>query len=117
MEFSRPEYWSGQPFPSPGDLPNPGIEPRAPALQADSLPAEPQGKTLEHVDGSKISPHVSLDWGKLPPCKREKNITLWSLIYRKTLCSNHDKTLFLVFMEKKEKVALFLSQVKGNIVG
>ena len=43
MEFSRPEYWSGQPFPSPGDLPNPGIEPRSPALQADSLPAEPPG--------------------------------------------------------------------------
>ena len=44
MEFSRPEYWSGLPFPSPGDLPNPEIEPRSPALQADSLPAEPQGK-------------------------------------------------------------------------
>ena len=44
MEFSRPEYWSGQPFPSPGDLPNPGIEPRSPTLQVDSLPAEPQKK-------------------------------------------------------------------------
>ena len=44
MEFSRPEYWSGQPFPSPGDLPNPGIKFRSPTLQADSLPAEPQGK-------------------------------------------------------------------------
>ena len=45
MEFSRPEYWSGQPFPSPGDLPNPGIELRSPALQADSLLAELQGKS------------------------------------------------------------------------
>ena len=44
MEFSRPEYWSGQPFPSPGDLPNLGIESRSLALQAYSLPAEPQGK-------------------------------------------------------------------------
>ena len=44
MEFSRPEYWSGQPFPSLGDLPNPGIQPTFPALQADSSPAEPQGK-------------------------------------------------------------------------
>ena len=44
MEFSRPEYWSGWPFPSLGDLPNPGVKPRSPALQADSLPAEPQGK-------------------------------------------------------------------------
>ena len=38
MEFSRQEYWSGLPFPSPGDLPDLGIEPRSPALQADSLP-------------------------------------------------------------------------------
>ena len=44
MEFSRPEYWSGQPFPSPGDRPNSGIKPGSPALQADSLPAETQGK-------------------------------------------------------------------------
>ena len=44
MGFSRQEYWSGLPFPSPGYLPDPGIEPRSLALQADSLPAEPQGK-------------------------------------------------------------------------
>ena len=40
MGFSRQEYWSGLPFPSPGDLPDPGIEPRSPALQADSVPTE-----------------------------------------------------------------------------
>ena len=44
MGFSRQEYWSRQPFPSPGDLPDPGIEPGSPALQADSLPPEPLGK-------------------------------------------------------------------------
>ena len=44
MEFSRQEYWSGQSFPFPGDLPDPGFEPRSPALQADSLPSEPPGK-------------------------------------------------------------------------
>ena len=38
------EYWSGLPFPSPGDLPDPGIAPRSPALQTDSLPSEPPGK-------------------------------------------------------------------------
>ena len=43
-KFSRPEYWSEYPFPSPGDLFNPGIKPRSPALQADSLLAEPPGK-------------------------------------------------------------------------
>ena len=47
MEFSRPEYWSGLPFPSPEDPPNPGIKHRSPALQADSLLAEPQGKPNE----------------------------------------------------------------------
>ena len=41
MGFSRKEYWSGLPCPSPGDIPDSGIEPRSPALQADSLPAEP----------------------------------------------------------------------------
>ena len=46
MEFSSLEYWSGQPFPFPGDLPNPGIEPRHLTLWADSLPAEPSGKPL-----------------------------------------------------------------------
>ena len=44
MGFARQECWSGLPFPSPGDLPNPGIEPRSPALQADTLTSEPPGK-------------------------------------------------------------------------
>ena len=43
MRFSRQEHWSGLPFPSPGDLPDPGIEPRSPDLQTDSLPSEPPG--------------------------------------------------------------------------
>ena len=46
MGFSKQEYWSGLPFPSPGDLPNPGIEPGSPALQADSLPSEPPGRPI-----------------------------------------------------------------------
>ena len=44
MDLSREEYWSGLPFPSPGDLPDPGIKPRSPALRVDSLPTEPPGK-------------------------------------------------------------------------
>ena len=44
--LSRPESWSGLPFPSPGNLSNPGIEPRSPSLQVDSLPAEPEGKPI-----------------------------------------------------------------------
>ena len=52
MEFSRQEYWSGQPFPSLGDLPDPGIEPRSPTLQEDSSPAESQGKPKNTGVGS-----------------------------------------------------------------
>ena len=58
MEFSRQEYWNGLPFPSPGDLPNPGIEPRSPALQADALPFEPPGK-LNNIKYEKGINHRS----------------------------------------------------------
>ena len=46
MGFSRQEYWSGLPYPSSGDLPNPGIEPRSPAFQADALTSEPPERCL-----------------------------------------------------------------------
>ena len=46
MEFSRQAYWSGLPFSSPGDLPDPGIEPRFPVLWTDFLPSEPPGKHI-----------------------------------------------------------------------
>ena len=46
MDFSRQDYWSGLPFFSPGDLPNPGIEPWSPAFQADALPSEPPGNPI-----------------------------------------------------------------------
>ena len=49
MEFSRQEYWSGVPFPSPGDLPDPGMEPRSPALQADALSSEPPGLLILYM--------------------------------------------------------------------
>ena len=55
MGFSRQEYWSGLPFPPPGDLPNPGIKPRSPASQADSLPSEPPGKPTRPAGSSKLS--------------------------------------------------------------
>ena len=49
MEFSRQGYWSGLPYPPPGDLPNLGMEPRSPALQVDSLTSEPPGKPKKHI--------------------------------------------------------------------
>ena len=51
MGFSRQEYWSGLPFPSPRDLPDPGIKPTSPALQANSLPTEPTGKPSTSCSG------------------------------------------------------------------
>ena len=54
MRFSRQEYWSGLPFPSPGDLPDPGIEPGSPTLQADALPSEPPGKTFQEGRSGQI---------------------------------------------------------------
>ena len=54
MGFSRQEYWNGLPFSSPGDHPNPGIEPGSPALQTDALPSEPPGKLLTKRDRSYV---------------------------------------------------------------
>ena len=53
MEFSRQEYWSGLPFPSPGDLPNPGTKPRYRTLQADTLQSESPGKLQKLIQKSK----------------------------------------------------------------
>ena len=67
VEFSRQEYWSGLPFPSSGDLPNPGIESRSPALLADALLSEPPGRptreaTIQNDNssfGSMVRYHLS----------------------------------------------------------
>ena len=53
VRFSRQEYWSGLPFPSPGDLPDPGIKPGSPALQTDALLSEPPGKPSTCTDSFK----------------------------------------------------------------
>ena len=65
-EFSRQEYWSGLPCPPPGDLPNPQIEPRSPALQADSFPSEPPGEpknigvgSLSHLQGNFLTQELN----------------------------------------------------------
>ena len=55
MGFSKQEYWSGVPLPSPGDLPDPGIKPESPTLQADALPSEPPGKPWSQYSDSKGS--------------------------------------------------------------
>ena len=67
MGFSRQEYWSQLPCPPPGNLPNPGIEPRSPALQADSLPAEPPGKPWgQKIPGLPAVGQYQLQgWGRM----------------------------------------------------
>ena len=116
MEFSRQEYWSGLPFPSPGDLPNPGIEPGSPALQADTLPSEPPGNQFFESGGQSIGVSASTsvlpmniqDWSPLdslvasPCCPRGSqesfptpqfksiNSLVLRFLYSPTLTSIHD---------------------------
>ena len=67
LGFSRQEYWSGGPFPSPGDRPDPEIKPGSPALQVYSLPAEPPGKPQSMGDVAILSHHGILSsCGVLP---------------------------------------------------
>ena len=61
MGFSRQEYWNVLPFPSPGDLLDPGIEPRSPALQAEALTSEPPGKPVKHIRNIKLFASFFLD--------------------------------------------------------
>ena len=77
MEFSRPEYWKGLPFPSPGDPCIPGIEPGSPALQVDSLPAEPPGKPQGGTSGKETARQCRRHrrcgfdpWVRKIPCRR-----------------------------------------------
>ena len=60
MEFSRQEYWRGLPFPSPGDLPDPGIEPGCPTLQADALPSEPSGNPMTYTPSNEWTMTVAI---------------------------------------------------------
>ena len=60
MRLSRQEYWSGMPFPTPGDLPNLVIEPRSPVLQVDSLPAELLGKSNISIDIHNMNVYLSI---------------------------------------------------------
>ena len=69
MGFSRQECWSGLPFPSPGDLPDPGNEPGSPALQADALPSEPPGKPDTVLDAKTNLLDIFLPFFKMTDIK------------------------------------------------
>ena len=73
MGFSRQEYWSGLPFPSPGDLPDPGIQPGFPALQADALTSEPRDGILKCL----LSRDCWAGWQSLHSCISNRSISTW----------------------------------------
>ena len=80
MGFSRQEYWSGLPFPSPGDLPDPGVKPRSPALQADSLPIELRGKP---TISTSITITVTTTASVMAGCRRQRLVCLTQCILLK----------------------------------
>ena len=97
MGFSRQEYWSGLPFPSPGDLPDPGIEPRSPALEADALTSEPPGKLREwaklsfslltkQAESKVKTPLVSSFQGFLDSVLKSKLMGVFYILYA---CDKH----------------------------
>ena len=94
MGFSRQEYWSGLPYPPPGDLPIPGIEPRSPAFQADSLPSEPLGNPSI----------IKIKWSQGPfPDKKNSFLSLLQLAMT-----------FLEFFKTPFRAAIFWESSQSN---
>ena len=90
MRFSRQGYWSGLPFPSPGDLPDPGIEPRSPALQEDSLSTELQGKSEEYNHSGFGIEHLVMSMCRVFSCVVGRGCLLWPVrSLGKTLLAFH----------------------------
>ena len=95
MEFARQEYWSGLPFPSPGDLPNPGVKPRSPALQADALPSEPPGPCCHKWK------HFFLfyDWVIFHPAMKKNKYAIFHICIHTCICiciHTHTHTLHIL---------------------
>ena len=109
MGFSRQEYWSGLSFPSPGDLPDPGIEPKSPALQTDALPSEPPGSrwlfpTPRDLPNPGIEPALCLPFllhwqaGSLPPVPPGKpNLLLYYILCLFLIGLNSVKSFLVVW--------------------
>ena len=108
MGFSRQEYWSGLLFPSPEDLPDPGIEPRSPALWADALPSEPPGK-----------PNAGLEEAQAGIKIAGRNINKLRYADDTTLMAESEeelKSLLMKVKEASEKVGLKLNIQKTKIM-
>ena len=83
MGFSRQEYWSGLPFPSPGDLPDPGIDPRSPVSQENSLPSETDSSSVKSTLPTPWSP---VEQGSQPSCPSTLKNCSWHAV--PTVCPN-----------------------------
>ena len=110
MGFSRQEYWSGVPLPSPGDLPNPGIEPGPPALQADSLPAESQGKPKNTGVGS-----LSLLQGIFPPQELNQGLLHCRWILHQLSYQGSPKDGEALYNQRKQDRELTVAQIMNSL--
>ena len=110
MWFPRQEYWSGLPFPSPGDLPDPGIEPESPTLQADALTYEPPGKPSRNEVVSKNQNWTLNSWG-LHSSGGDKQIvlkSLWKCWQGLSTYGKWYKGVYMLFKLGKERVWIIL---------
>ena len=107
MGFSRQEYWSGLPFASPGDLPNPGIEPKSPAFQADALTSEP---LIIVISSSWINPLIKIAGRNINKLRCTDDTTLMAESKEEL------KRLFLKVKEESEKIGLKLNIQKTKIM-
>ena len=105
MEFSREDTGVGKPFPSLGDLSNPGIKPRSPALQADFLPAEPQGTLESPLDCKEIKP-VNPEGNHTEYSLEELMLKLQYFGHLMQWVNSLEKTLMLVKIESKRRRGL-----------
>ena len=113
MGFSRLEYWSGLPFLSPGDLPNPGVKPRSPALQAESLLSEPPGKP------EYIMRNTGLEEAQAGIKIAGRNINNLRYADDTTFMAGNEeelKSLLMKVKEESEKVGLKLNIQKKKIM-
>ena len=117
MGFSRQEYWSGLPFPSPGDLPNPGIEPGSPALQADALSSEPPGKPKRHIKNQR---HYFTNKGPSGQSYgfSSNHVWMWELDYKESWVPKN-WCFWTVVLEKAHESPLDFTEIqpvhpKGN---
>ena len=126
MGFSRQEYWSGLPFPSPGDLPDPGIKPRSPTLQADALPSEPLREASRVGQQDSWEPHLGLENSLLSCCGHSSHRDNSFIVFWKhRLCQDdrcpglgpqwwHSTSSFL-FAEDMRRVVSRNSEVWGGL--